>query len=307
MEGPAPPPSRVAPVGATRHALWRHFTSGLLQTRPAFPSDGSFGFRACVLWDCISGTLSGHLLQICSFCVFTLLGLKMGVGGPGQTEVVVPTLVSSLLDSTSVCLSASLCFGIWSTPLPPTLAAGQMNAAAELQHRPLDASASRLTCAFQLLGCVCGSTSPWHGRHCSSEPEKGSLSCPPARLSLQTEDWSMKGEPRRLWLCCISRTNPRRLCAVDLAVGRDRRAARLILQGLCLRLCVYVVMREREVNQGYPSACPPGGSGRHAAHLGAGGCTVGGVPGGVCRSPLSSSTCRSPLGGPEPGLSGGRL
>lgn len=57
---------------------------------------------------------------------------------------------------------------------------------------------------------------------------------------------------------------------MDLAVGRDRRAARLILQGLCLRLCVYVVMREREVNQGYPSACPPGGSGRHAARLGAG-------------------------------------
>lgn len=207
-----------------------------------------------------------------------------------------------------VCLSVcKSLFWDLEHPLPPTLAAGQMNAAAELQHRPLDASASRLTCAFQLLGCVCGSTSPWHGRHGSSEPEKGSLSCPPARLSLQTEDWSMKGEPRRLWLCCISRTNPRRLCAVDLAVGRDRRAARLILQGLCLRLCVYVVMREREVNQGYPSACPPGGSGRHAAHLGAGGCTVGGVPGGVCRSPLSSSTCRSPLGGPEPGVSGGRL
>lgn len=183
-------------------------------------------------------------------------------------------MISSLLDSTSVCLSARLCFGIWSTPLPPTLAA------AELQHRPPDASASQLTCAFQLLGCLCGSISPWHGRHGSSEPEEGSLSCHPARLSLQTGDWSMKGEPRRLWLCCISRTNPQRLCAVDLAVGRDRRAARFILQGLCLHLFVYVMRREREVNQGYPSACPPGRFWETCCPL-VGVCTVGGVPRGV--------------------------
>lgn len=181
------------------------------------------------------------------------------MGGPGQTSRRRCAHFALAFTRLHVCLSVcKALFWDLEHPPPPPLAAGRVNAAAELQHQPPDASASRLTCAFQLLGCLCGSISPWHGRHGSSEPEEGSLRCHPARLSLRAGDWSMKGEPRRLWLCCISRTNPQRLCAVDLAVGRDRRAARLILQGLCLRLFVCVVRREREVNRGYPSACPPG-------------------------------------------------
>lgn len=96
----------------------------------------------------------------------------------------------------------------------------------------------------------------------------------------------MKGEPRRLWLCCISRTNPQRLCAVDLAVGRDRRAARLILQGLCLRLFVCVVRREREVNRGYPSACPPGRFWETCCPLGGGGLYSGLSPQGRLKEPF---------------------
>lgn len=131
-----------------------------------------------MLWDCVPGTLGGHLSQTCRFCVVTLPGLKMGVGVPAkQAEATAPTLISSLRDSTSVCLSVckALFWGL-EHPLPATLAA------AELQHRPPGASASQLTCAFQLLGCLCGSGSPWHGRHGSSEPEEGSLSCHPARF-----------------------------------------------------------------------------------------------------------------------------
>lgn len=129
-----------------------------------------------MLWGCIPGTLSGLLLQICSFRVFTLLGLKMGVGGPGQTNRSRCTHFDLEFTGLHVCLSVcKALFWDLEHPLPPTLAAGRMNAAAELQHRPPDASASQLTCAFQLLGCLCRSISPRHGRHGSSESEEGAL------------------------------------------------------------------------------------------------------------------------------------
>lgn len=64
----------------------------------------------------------------------------------------------------------------------------------------------------------------------------------------------MEGKRGGLWLCCVSKTNPQRPCAIDSEAGRDREGVSFFRGSAFTCLCV----TERDGNQDLPSACPPG-------------------------------------------------
>lgn len=200
----------------------------------------------------------------------------MGVGGPGQTSRSHCAHFDLEFTRLHVCLSVckALFWGL-EHPLPATLAA------AELQHRPPDASASQLTCAFQLLGCLCGSGSPWHGRHGSSEPEEGSLSCHPARFHSGLEIGARRASPGVGGFAAFQELTPEAVCS-GLGSWKGQEGGSFYSSGAVPSL-VCLCDEERERSEPGLPICLPSRAvlGDLLPTWGWGGCTVGGVPRGV--------------------------
>lgn len=158
-----------------------------------------------MLWDCVPGTLGGHLSQTCRFCVVTLPGLKMGVGGPGQTSRSHCAHFDLEFTRLHVCLSVCLQGFVLGFGAPPPGHPGSRRAAAPASGRLC--LPTHLCFPAAWLSVRKRKPMARAPRQLGTRGGKPELS--PCSLSLRTGDWSVKGEPRRWWLCCISRTNPR--------------------------------------------------------------------------------------------------